>query len=98
MNMGWCMPPLTLVLVSRLCGPVTREVLSPNASESRARCVNEVVIRGGVMQRFGQVIGIKPDQIEAYETLHRAVWPEVCAIMSAHHMRNYSIFRHATTL
>jgi L-rhamnose mutarotase len=50
------------------------------------------------MQRFGQVIGIKREKIEAYEALHQAVWPEVCAIMTAHNMRNYSIFRHESTL
>ncbi|MBA3823085.1 MAG: L-rhamnose mutarotase [Ktedonobacterales bacterium] len=49
-------------------------------------------------QRYGQVIGVKPDQIEAYEAIHRAVWPEVLATMTANNMRNYTIFRHATTL
>ena len=50
------------------------------------------------MRRFGQVIGLKPDQIEAYERLHAAVWPEVLATISACNMRNYSIFRYGEQL
>ncbi len=50
------------------------------------------------MRRFGQVIGLKPDQIEAYERLHAAVWPEVLAMISACNIRNYSIFRHGEQL
>lgn len=50
------------------------------------------------MQRYGQVIGVKPDQIEAYERIHAAVWPEVPATIHACNLRNYSIFRHGTLL
>ncbi len=50
------------------------------------------------MRRFGQLIGLKPDQIEAYERLHAAVWPEVLATISACNMRNYSIFRYGEQL
>jgi len=50
------------------------------------------------MRRFGQLIGLKWDQIEAYERLHAAVWPEVLAMISACNMRNYSIFRHGEQL
>lgn len=50
------------------------------------------------MQRIGQVIGIKPEQIEAYERVHAAVWPEVLAMIHACNIRNYSIFRHGTLL
>ena len=50
------------------------------------------------MQRFGQIIGLKPDQIENYERLHAAVWPEVLATIHACNIRNYSIFRYHTTL
>ena len=48
--------------------------------------------------RVGQLIGLKQDQVEAYERLHAAVWPEVLAMISACHIRNYSIFRHGTLL
>lgn len=50
------------------------------------------------MQRFGQVIGLKPAHIAAYERIHAQVWPEVLAMIDACHMRNYSIFRHGTLL
>jgi L-rhamnose mutarotase len=50
------------------------------------------------MQRFGQIIGVKPEQIEAYERIHAAVWPEVLATIHACNIRNYSIFRHGTLL
>lgn len=50
------------------------------------------------MRRYGQVIGVKPEQIAAYEEIHAAVWPEVLATIRACNIRNYSIFRHGTTL
>ena len=50
------------------------------------------------MQRFGQIIGVKPEAIEEYERLHAAVWPEVLATIAACNIRNYSIFRHETLL
>ncbi len=50
------------------------------------------------MARVGQIIGLKPDQIEAYERLHAAAWPEVLATISACNIRNYSIFRHGELL
>jgi len=50
------------------------------------------------MRRYGQVIGIKPDAIAAYEKLHAAAWPEVLATIHACNIRNYSIFRHDNTL
>jgi len=50
------------------------------------------------MQRFGQIIGLKPEQIESYERIHAAAWPEVLAMIHACNIRNYSIFRHGTLL
>jgi L-fuconate dehydratase len=50
------------------------------------------------LHRYGQVIGVKPDQIETYERLHVQVWPEVLAMIQACNMRNYSIFRRGTQL
>lgn len=44
------------------------------------------------MQRYGMVIGIRPEKIEAYKQLHAAVWPDVLARISACNIRNYSIF------
>src|SRR5689334_21529514 len=50
------------------------------------------------MQRIAQIIGVKPEQIEAYERIHLAVWPEVLAMIHACNIRNYSIFRHGNLL
>jgi L-rhamnose mutarotase len=50
------------------------------------------------MQRFGQVIQVKPEAIADYERLHADVWPGVLATIHACNMRNYSIFRHGTWL
>jgi L-rhamnose mutarotase len=44
------------------------------------------------MQRFGQIIGIKPETLDEYARLHAAVWPEVLQTIAACHIRNYSIF------
>jgi L-rhamnose mutarotase len=50
------------------------------------------------MQRYGQIIGVKPEQIMAYERIHAAVWPEVLATIRACNIRNYTIFRHGQLL
>ncbi|MGH2531742.1 MAG: L-rhamnose mutarotase [Thermomicrobiales bacterium] len=50
------------------------------------------------MQRYGQVIGVKPEHVEEYERIHAAVWPKVLATIHACNIRNYSIFRHGRLL
>jgi L-rhamnose mutarotase len=50
------------------------------------------------MKRYGQLIGVKPEQIEAYERIHAAVWPEVLQMIYDCNIRNYSIFRFQTML
>lgn len=50
------------------------------------------------MKRYGQIIGVKPEQIKAYERIHEEVWPEVLAMIAACNMRNYSIYRHGNVL
>ncbi len=44
------------------------------------------------MQRYGQMIGIKPERIEEYTQLHAAVWPRVLQMIHECNIRNYSIF------
>ncbi len=46
------------------------------------------------MQRFGQVVGIKPEHLEEYTRLHAAVWPEVLKKIAECNIRNYSIYHH----
>ena len=50
------------------------------------------------MRRFGQVLGTRPEHVEAYERIHRAVWPEVLATIHECNIRNYSIFRYGDLL
>jgi L-rhamnose mutarotase len=46
----------------------------------------------GRVERFGMVIGIKPEKIEYYKKLHAAAWPGVLAKIGECHIRNYSIY------
>jgi L-rhamnose mutarotase len=55
-------------------------------------------VRRWHMQRYGQIIGVKPEHIAQYEELHEQVWPEVLATIHACNIRNYTIFRHGTLL
>lgn len=47
---------------------------------------------GSFMKRYAMLIQVKPEKLEEYKILHRAVWPEVLAALSRHHVRNYSIY------
>jgi L-rhamnose mutarotase len=47
---------------------------------------------GDRVERYGMVIGIKPDKIEHYKRLHAAAWPGVLAKIRECHIRNYSIY------
>jgi L-rhamnose mutarotase len=49
-------------------------------------------VRENGMQRYGMVIGVKPEMIVAYKQLHAAVWPAVLAQILRSHIRNYSIY------
>lgn len=44
------------------------------------------------VQRYGMVIGIKPDKIDYYKKLHAACWPGVLKMIKECHIRNYSIY------
>ena len=44
------------------------------------------------MKRYGSLIGIKPDKLEAYKAFHAKVWPGVRARISECNIRNYSIY------
>jgi L-rhamnose mutarotase len=50
------------------------------------------------MQRYGQIIKVKPEAIAEYEQIHTEVWPGVLATIHACNIRNYSIYRHETWL
>jgi L-rhamnose mutarotase len=44
------------------------------------------------MQRYGSVIGIKPEKLAEYKALHAAVWPAVLQQIRSSHIRNYTIY------
>jgi L-rhamnose mutarotase len=44
------------------------------------------------MQRYGMVIGLNQEKIEAYKKLHTAAWPDVLKMISACNIQNYSIY------
>ena len=44
------------------------------------------------LQRYGSIIGLKPEKIATYKELHKAVWPGVLKMIKDCHIRNYSIF------
>ncbi len=44
------------------------------------------------MTRHASVVVLKPDKIDAYVRLHKAVWPDVLRMIAAAHIRNYSIY------
>ncbi len=44
------------------------------------------------MKRYGQLIGVKPEEFEKYKKYHAAVWPEVLDMIKRCNIRNYSIY------
>ena len=44
------------------------------------------------MKRYGQLIGVKPQDLEAYTRYHAAVWPEILDMIRQCNIHNYSIF------
>jgi L-rhamnose mutarotase len=50
------------------------------------------------IKRIGQVIGIKPEDIEEYEKLHANAWPSIIKIIKQANISNYSIFRYQNLL
>jgi L-rhamnose mutarotase len=50
------------------------------------------------MKRYGQSIGVDPQQFEKYKKYHVEVWPEILEMISACNIRNYSIFHRDSML
>lgn len=44
------------------------------------------------VQRYGSVIGLRPEKRDEYMRLHEAVWPGVLKRIKDCHIRNYSIY------
>jgi L-rhamnose mutarotase len=55
--------------------------------------IRETALKSPVrVERYGMVIGVKPEKIEYYKQLHAAAWPGVLAKIKDCHIRNYSIY------
>jgi L-rhamnose mutarotase len=44
------------------------------------------------VQRFGSMIGLRPEKKEEYVRLHANCWPEILAMLKKCHFQNYSIY------
>jgi L-rhamnose mutarotase len=44
------------------------------------------------VQRFGSVVGLRPDGKDRYNDLHAHAWPEINAMIKQCNIRNYSIY------
>ena len=44
------------------------------------------------VERYGSVIGVKPEKLEYYKQLHANPWPTVNEALKEAHVRNYSIY------
>jgi len=44
------------------------------------------------VERYGMIIGLKPEKIATYKELHAATWPGVLKMIKECHIRNYSIY------
>lgn len=47
---------------------------------------------GRHVQRFGSVIGVRPEKVQEYRNLHAKVWPGVLHRLRECNIRNYSIY------
>jgi len=44
------------------------------------------------VQRYGMVIGVKPEKIDEYKRLHAETWPDVLKMIGECNIKNYSIY------
>lgn len=44
------------------------------------------------MERYGQVVKVKPDKYEEYKYLHDNIWPEIVEAIQGANVQNFSIF------
>ncbi len=44
------------------------------------------------MQRFGEVIKVKPEKYEEYKKLHNKIWPGIVEKQKEANMQNFTIF------
>jgi len=52
----------------------------------------EMIEQKKKIQRYGQILRLKPGKREAYVRYHANVWPEVAQAIRDGNIRNYSVF------
>jgi len=45
-----------------------------------------------VTQRFGQLLGLRPEKLDEYKRYHVSIWPEIEKAIREAGIRNYSIY------
>jgi len=90
-NRTWALIALVL-----LCGGILGFALGIAATRPGvARADDAKITRGAPspkVQRFGSMIGLRPEKKDEYIRLHANTWPEVLAILKKCHIQNYSIY------
>jgi L-rhamnose mutarotase len=67
--------------------PATLVVLVLAAAVAATGCTPQARV-----QRYGQVLEVKPEKIEEYKRLHADVWPGVLKQIKECHIQHYSIY------
>jgi len=55
-------------------------------------CIVAVGCSRPQVQRYGMVIGLRPEKLQEYKRLHADVWPRVLKMIEECNIRNYSIY------
>ena len=84
-----------LLLIGIAIGLAWSEAVErPAARAQEAACQAEKcdAEKGGKVQRFGSVIGLKAEKKDYYVKLHAETWPSVLEQIRRSNIRNYSIY------
>jgi L-rhamnose mutarotase len=86
----WWLITLSLIACALAAGCANRE-----AAQARNQAQQDQTQRSAEIdqvQRYGMVIGLKPEKIERYKELHANPWPDVLKQITECNIRNYSIY------
>ena len=73
-------------------GPIRAILLMVVAAGAALTLTGAFKAPGPAVERYGMVIGLKPESVERYKELHAAAWPGVLEMLKKCHIRNYSIY------
>lgn len=69
-----------------------RRLLRPRAGRRSMEMAGVEAPKAAKVQRFGSVIGLKPEKKDYYVKLHANTWPGVLERIKKSNIRNYSIY------